>query len=289
MKKLFTLSATILICQISFSQQFTDPSNQWNVKSSGWFYYNTEIFRYSGDTMIMNTFYNKMYVAEDSSAGAIWRYAGAIREWEGRVYGYLPYSYDEGLFYDFNLEPGGSVDIISLWCSWPITVTCSETGSIEINGQLRKTITFDEPYSEQWIEGIGSQYGPLYSNIYNCVTDIYYNLLCYYNNGNQLYMNPDATSCYETNVGINNIPAVKSIKVFPNPSTGIFYLDFDNSGMHLPASIEIHNSIGKQVYHDPDCIDFRKPIDLSAHPDGVYSIRVYNDRSTFFGKLIISH
>lgn len=272
----------------SMSQSFSDPGNQWNARYwNGWSYYNTEIFRYSGDTMIMNTFYNKMYMTNDSASTAVWNYAGAIREWEGKVFGYLPGTFEEGLLYDFTIQAGDTAYIINDWCRDPFPIICVSTDSIEINGSNRKTFLFEFPYSI-WIEGIGSLQGPLYSGIGYCVADVYYDLLCYYNNGYQIYLNPDAIVCYETNVGTSSIPVGNKLTIYPNPSDGLLYLDFNEPANKLPANIEIYNSIGKLVYHDPHFNDFRKPFDL-AQPDGIYSIRIHNDIGQFSGKIIISH
>ncbi len=289
MKKLYSLLLTSILYQLAFSQSFTDPGNQWNTRfSGGWSFYNTEIFRFSGDTMIMNTFYNKMYLTNDSASTAVWHYAGAIREWEGRIYTFLPGTFEEGLLYDFTIEAGDTTYIINDWCREPFPMVCISTDSIEINGSNRKTLLFEYPYS-QWIEGIGSLQGPLYSGIDYCVADIYYDLLCYYNNGNQLYMNPDANVCYETNVGTSSIPVDSKLTIYPNPSTGVIDLDFPDTGIPSQASIEIHNSIGILVYYDPECKIFRKTIDLSEQSNGVYSIRIKNDAGSFSGKVIINH
>ncbi|MFH1121019.1 MAG: T9SS type A sorting domain-containing protein [Bacteroidota bacterium] len=284
------ITVMILLSSLtSMSQSFNDPGNQWNTRfSAGWSFYNTEIFRFSGDTMIMNTFYNKLYMTRDSTSGASWNYAGAIREWEGRVYTYLPGSFEEGLLYDYTLEAGDTAFIINDWCREPFPIVCVSTDSIGINGSNRKTLLFEFPYS-QWIEGIGSLQGPIYSGIDYCVTDVYYDLLCYYNNDKLLYINPSANSCYETNVGIYNIVVDKKLTIFPNPSTGVLNLDIVNSGKNLPVCLEIRNSTGILVFHDLNYLDFGKSIDLSALPDGIYSVCIKNDDDSFAGQFIICH
>lgn len=62
----------------------------------------------------------------------------------------------------------------------------------------------------------------------------------------------------------NNI--VDKINVFPNPSSGIFYLD--NSDI---LRIEIFNNTGKLVSIPNE----KHMIDLSHFPDGIYYMRIY--------------
>lgn len=74
-----------------------------------------------------------------------------------------------------------------------------------------------------------------------------------------------------------------NIKIFPNPSNGVFTLDFD----FYQAEIEIYNLNGTKVYHSKNNSRQSK-IDLSDQPRGIYFYQVGSaNQSKTSGKLII--
>ncbi len=65
----------------------------------------------------------------------------------------------------------------------------------------------------------------------------------------------------------------------PNPSTGIFYLDFPRASA---LDISVYNLGGQRVYHTEN----QEFIDLSAYPAGVYFVRIKAEGKHFHSRII---
>jgi hypothetical protein len=77
---------------------------------------------------------------------------------------------------------------------------------------------------------------------------------------------------------------VPEVKVYPNPSTGGFYLEV--SEFHLPATCHILNPHGETVYEHTGGAT-RKWLDFSEHPKGVYKVLVSTEKGKSEGLLIL--
>jgi len=87
----------------------------------------------------------------------------------------------------------------------------------------------------------------------------------------------------------NNVKTKNEFSVFPNPSTGIFNLDFKKS-TNL-AQIEVYSIIGKMVYSEKsnEKIDRMKSLDLSSLENGIYMLNIKTaDGNSMISKIIIS-
>ncbi len=99
------------------------------------------------------------------------------------------------------------------------------------------------------------------------------------------------TLVYDTliSTGESKINA-NGVSIYPNPSTGIFTLSFLGARNLAPATIEIYNVFGEEVFYSnyPRYINHYS-LDISNHPNGVYLYRVINADGTSLGsgKLII--
>ena len=86
--------------------------------------------------------------------------------------------------------------------------------------------------------------------------------------------------------GVNQVSSQKSIKIFPNPSNGIFTVD---AGGSEPFQLTIMNTVGQIIYQG-EMDQANNTIDLHANPDGIYFYRItIPGRKNSSGKLIISH
>ncbi len=285
---LITVLAVILTLPV-LSQQFTDQHNQWNVaNSNGWTVISTEIYRYSGDTLILGNNYRKMVYQPDSSVSTDWYYIAAVREENGYVYGVFNRSEEECLLYDFNLLPGESAYIQSIWCTGPTQVTCIDTASVEINGTSRRVIFLNDTFEERWTEGIGSHFGPLYASLYMCVTDIYHHLLCYYNDNQLLYMDPGAISCYETNVGVQQGTLLQQLKLWPNPAAWHLQVELPRMVSGYGGVYEVVNTTGQVILSGTTGNTPFLHIYLTSFPDGIYLFRWESQNGGIASKFIIS-
>lgn len=76
-----------------------------------------------------------------------------------------------------------------------------------------------------------------------------------------------------------------SAHVFPNPSSGSVYFDFENCPG--PVDIEVFDVQGKRVYAGNSSIHFREivPVELKNCSSGVYFYRVKTETTSFKGKI----
>lgn len=186
---------------------------------------------------------------EDGATGCL------LREEDGIVYRYNVDTDEESIMYDFNLTVGDVFDfdemaIFSSYCSFGSSNNYAQSREvIEIDTQFlanenRKIIFFEnlEGLEEIWIEGIGSINGfdPISATL-----DIFdeTKLVCFTRNGVTTFFN-GASSCDNTNLGIENFKTKKSI-LYPNPVRDISVLQV--APFLKATSVKIYNSTGKMV------------------------------------------
>ena len=75
------------------------------------------------------------------------------------------------------------------------------------------------------------------------------------------------------------------IFVYPNPSSGIFQLNFDNMQL-AKEELEIYNVSGEKVYTVAN-IKQQMQIDLSALPTGIYFVKVYDGTKIYNQKIVV--
>ncbi len=85
----------------------------------------------------------------------------------------------------------------------------------------------------------------------------------------------------ETNIHIEPF-----LKIFPNPTTGIFTIEWRHNEKLSDVSIEVFNMQGNMIYLNNAIEASQLMIDLSARPPGVYFVRVVMDEKIEVVKLI---
>jgi hypothetical protein len=90
---------------------------------------------------------------------------------------------------------------------------------------------------------------------------------------------PALTTGIEENTSLNPI-----ISVYPNPTNGVFNVDFKNS-----SNIKVMNTLGSIIYEAKldQTTDGTKNIDLTSFANGVYFINVSNDKGSLNHKVIL--
>ena len=222
--------------------------------------YNTLVHQIAGDTLIEGVRYTK--VMESLNDVGTPTLAALLREEDGKIWDrYLNGS--EMLLYDFTANVGDS-----LVCGYGDYFVLDSISIEQIGGVDRKKFWFGleydftgEPYAmETWIEGIGSDYGLLYCGSYYFCGG-YYRALCFHQDGELIWQNPEYDACVITSVEeIND----KVISVYPNPAMEIVTVD----GVEA-AEVQVYNALGQLVKTVRDANE----ISVAGLAEGVYLLR----------------
>jgi hypothetical protein len=81
----------------------------------------------------------------------------------------------------------------------------------------------------------------------------------------------------------NNAPYETSLSIFPIPSNGKFYVV---TKQHQKRIIIIYDGVGKEIFNTVTDNQI-EPIDISAHPPGIYLVKVIEGDKTYSKKIII--
>ena len=105
----------------------------------------------------------------------------------------------------------------------------------------------------------------------------------------------DANGCYSCDsidmtapTSINELYQTNSIKVYPNPSTGIF--TFQYSANSAKSSVKVYNMLGEKVYNEAlRQAQGDNTINLSGQSAGIYLYRIVSEQGEAIasGKLVI--
>ena len=238
-------------------------------------HYNTLVNWLSGDTLINEVRFTKVMETLNGE-GSPYQVA-LLREEDGKVW--KTYNgISEILLYDFTANVGDS-----LVCGYGDYFVLDSISIEQIGGVDRKKFWFGleydftgEPYAmETWIEGIGSDLGLLYCGSYYFCGG-YYRALCFHQDGELIWQNPEYDACVITSVEeIND----KVISVYPNPAMETVTID----GVEA-AEVQVYNVLGQLV----KTVRGTNEIDLSGLVDGVYLLRIMDaERKTFMARMIV--
>jgi hypothetical protein len=214
-----------------------------------------------------------------------------------KVY-FMNTSYEEGLIYDFNVNIGDTIHIdnkcyyfpgsqISSYYQVSVVVENVFIGYIippyenTYNNEItlsdninRKIIVLgglNNFFFDVWIEGIGSILGVMESGSYSS----YFAprvLLCYSNNNNTIYYNPQFSSCVFHSLNISEF--TKNILIYPNPTNDYVIIENSNKN-NSQINFELFDIYGARLLQ-ANCSDNTSRIDLNGLKSGIYLIRLIN-------------
>lgn len=184
-----------------------------------------------------------------------------------------------------------------------------DSNSYNINNKLASTIS--KYYNENAWENSGrelysfdtikNQSGSIYYFWHNSTWVLLNQSLITYNNSDPLNFNNNMSKtwditgtkvnsgdslCYYYHTPLTGTPSLKEseIVVYPNPSNGKFTINKANTSGY----IEIYNSTGNRIYSDLEFKTQQKSeIDISDFAEGIYFIKIYNQKNIFTKKVII--
>lgn len=294
MKKFIPLLLTVFLIvagRISASCQFASmlqPQNEWIMSHwywafPGWEGY-TESYQVDNDTLIDGRQYTALV---GGSTDKNWLREDSL----GKVYHWLPDSAIERVVYDFSLEQGDTFTILqrSQFINWEerqLRVIAVDTIDL-LNGEKRKRIRLDSigfnVYIE-WIEGIGSDFGPLYDDCTEFITDYGCHLNCVAQGSELIYsQNGDSVCVYAP---IEEGESFVPFDIFPNPWSTALTLEFDNSEWKTHW-LHLFDLQGKKVKEFGPF--FESPVSLQAGelPEGIYTFCFSNEQGEqVWGKIL---
>lgn len=266
-----------------------DSNKVWYVFRSGMApqFRETLIYKFSGDSTYEGKKYFVVYNTLDTTQFN-WNPCGLIREDSTRKIFYKEStSAQEELIYDFNAKIGDTLFIPPDLSNIPIVVYNIDT--FELGGVTRKRyeIFRIDSGDDIWIEGIGSLLGILNSKWVG-TTGVYMTLLCYYENGELIYTNPEFDSCYYASTDIQNNRLTNMIvEIHPSPITNISVLKLKSSySSKYTIDIFTINGIKMNSIDIPESGEMR--ISAKDYKTGLYIFTIKTQhRTVFTGKFII--
>jgi hypothetical protein len=176
---------------------------------------------------------------------------------------------NEVVFFDFTSPAGDTV-----YDSFHGVYVVDSVDQVIIgDNSCRRLWTHSWEQQPIWIiENIGHERG-LFGSIHFFEND---GSLCYLENQAPLASGGFYSSCAAVDV---DSPEAQSVKLSPNPSTGIFNLDF-----HQQFSYQVFDLFGKLV--DEGNGSGQSVIDITSQPNGIYLLRVESEEGSFTQKLV---
>lgn len=235
--------------------------------------YSTYYIHFDADTLIEGLVYKKIERCNDEYLES-WDDYGFIREnEENRIFLRNPID-QEGMIYDFGVEPGDSLQAKNIFLNNDtLHFVVVGVDSVLLFNDYKKRIILYEYLNEKeeiWIEGLGSYYGILNScnNAYGSACGSY-EAMCYENNGTLIYQHPDYDVCfYSSLVGSGNSLA-QEIKIYPNPAKQSFTVEFPNE---VSSAIEVYKINGEKIL-EKMLTDKKVVVFLHDEDKGIYVIR----------------
>jgi hypothetical protein len=310
MKKYFTILVLLLVqmnaakAQTNVYHPFPDSNAVWNFNYSlvcmmwpgGSTHANYSII-ISGDTIINNTQYKKLYIpAVDLNMSGTCNepnggYKGAIRQdtTNRKVYIIPPVSVSEVLLYDFSMQVGDTLKgYLTQWFFSPDTVQAID--SILIGNSYRKRWVINYCYDFYLIEGIGSTYGLTEQSpgcILDCCPGIY--LTCFKQDNQILY--PDtATTCEIITVSVDEKENMEhGITIFPNPASDVLNISFN---VEKPGDVALllYNLLGQEtIFLLSEKVNIGENninVSVADMPDGIYFLKLLINENVITKKII---
>ena len=277
--KIYTLLAVLLMAgRVTMQAQeylpIAQKGNEWHTFETGVWQINNYVNWCSGDTLIEDVQYMKIMGTLNNGNPNLFT---VLKEEDGKVWERHLNTSVETLLYDFTASVGDT-----LCFGHPGNCFVLDSISmVQIGGVDRRKFWFGLEYDglgnprakETWVEGIGSDYGLLWSGYYG-VYDGWHCLLCFHQYGELVWQNPEYNTCsYPYDAVEENKDS--EITVYPNPGNNTLNIRTALQN----ARIEIYDITGKLVYNQ-EITGNNTRINAEGWPSGAYVWKVYTGVST---------
>ena len=265
--RIYTLLALLLTAgRVTMQAQeylpIAQKGNEWHTLSTTLFGYSNYVNWCSGDTIIGDVRYMKIMGTLNDGYPHLFT---VLREEDGKVWKRHLNTSEETLLYDFTASVGDTLCFGEPGASFVLdSISMVQIGDVD-----RRKFWFGLEYDglgnprakETWVEGIGSDFGLLWSGYYG-VYDGWHCLLCFHQYGELVWENPEYGFCTYTAVEETKD---SEIFIYPNPAKDRVIVE----GIEA-AEVEVYNALGQLV----KTVRGTNEIDLSGLVDGVYMLRI---------------
>jgi hypothetical protein len=281
--------ALLSIQPIAHSQNFINDNKQWaNVTQP--LDLNTHFTTYnkfSGDTIINGNVYHKLYSSTDSNQ-VNWTLDYYSFWWEKndsvfqRCQHYGNINDTTMLLYDFNLEEGDTFHIDEYYDMMKV----DSIRYLDFGDTPRKYWFFNiqSTYGYvTWIEGVG-EWGN-FSLPLNVVSSSSTQLLCFHENGNLVYQNPNFNSCYVNTTSVPSITKSQGLlNLFPNPATTQITLNLPENKAN--ATYTLYDMQGR-IQLTGKTSNTQTEINVATLPRGLYILKIITEKEIITKKIVL--
>lgn len=256
MRTLLTCICSLMACASLGQEGFMpmlEANRTWCGIEGGWVPTPVE-YQIEGDTTLADgTLWHLMtaqYEGNPTAGQAGWFHEDAET---GQVWMRWDLDLDPGtLWFDFSLEPGESM--VAPQCPWA-EITCVAVEPFTwTDGTVSRRLTLqllpdNEAFIEYWIEGIGSENGPMGPSAYLCTADLDPHAACFLQNGALRHDFALDTTWLPPHPGCTDSIAVNSLTE-ASPLTGHFQVDRGHlhwSGEPRAPVIVVYDMMGRNI------------------------------------------
>jgi len=288
------------LCINSYAQNGFPTGNAiWNEVNL--YSYKFHLYGMTGDTVMNDTLYQKLYVLSDTTLDCINEQSecfGFIRQEEQKVF-FKPnheWEYPDILLYDFGASIGDTIwqgaefDGEYFYYAGDYLYYVIENIEIE-NG--RKIYFLEGVFGfDAWYENIGSYQG-LFGHLANKVIGMPVPnvLLCFRHNDIVEFLSNSCVRCFSCKpspIGVDEI-RVENISIYPNPTTGVLNLiqETINNEQLTINNVEIFDMYGKKLsFNHLITSSSNHQINISHMSAGVYFVKIFTEKGVYIKKII---
>jgi hypothetical protein len=273
---------------VAYSQNFIDETKQWTIISHAFEGpVSTTFYKFLGDSTFNGKTYHKLYQSTDSNQ-TNWHLNSLWYERNDSVFQYYTQfgsSNDTSiLVYDFNIQEGDS---------FPLTyqgyMKVDSIRLLEWGGTNRKHWFFHKTNNSDtsswnrttWIEGVG-QLGLFIRCSEIDIIGAINQLLCFHENGNLVYQNPNFNSCYV------NVPSITKsqglINLFPNPATTQLTLTLPENTAN--AIYTLYDMQGR-LQLTGKISNTQAELNVATLPRGLYILKIITEKEIITKKVVL--
>ena len=274
--RLYTLLALLLMAgrETMQAQEYlpiAQKGNEWHTFETGVWQINNYVNWCSGDTLIGNVRYMKIMGTVNDSYPIFYT---LLREEDGKVWKRYSIAHPETLLYDFTASVGDTLCFGDFGACFVLDSISTE----QIGGVDRRKFWFGLEYDdlgrprtqETWVEGIGSDYGLLWSGYWR-IPDGWHCLLCFHQYGELVWQNPEYNKCSYPNDAVEENKD-SEISVYPNPGKDVLNICTALQN----ARVEVYDTNGRLI-HSQALTENVTVIDATDWAEGVYVWKVISN------------